>query len=45
MAPGYRPAKLTVSGIAWDGGYGIRTVEVTTDEGKAWSAAKLRRTR
>ena len=33
--------KVMVSGLAWDGGYGIRTVEVTTDGGKTWSAAKL----
>src|SRR6201999_2203986 len=28
-------------GIAWDGGYGISSVEVSTDSGKAWSEAKL----
>jgi sulfite dehydrogenase len=33
--------KVTVSGLAWDGGYGIRAVEVSTDDGKTWSAAKL----
>ena len=33
--------KLTVSGLAWDGGYGIRTVDVSTDEGKTWSTAAL----
>jgi sulfite dehydrogenase (cytochrome) subunit A len=27
--------------IAWDGGYGIRTVEVSTDGGKSWAGAKL----
>jgi hypothetical protein len=31
----------TVGGIAWDGGYGIRTVEVSTDGGKTWAAATL----
>jgi DMSO/TMAO reductase YedYZ molybdopterin-dependent catalytic subunit len=31
---------VTVGGIAWDGGYGIRTVEVSTD-GKTWSQAAL----
>jgi DMSO/TMAO reductase YedYZ molybdopterin-dependent catalytic subunit len=31
----------TVGGIAWDGGYGIRTVEVSTDGGTAWAPAKL----
>jgi DMSO/TMAO reductase YedYZ molybdopterin-dependent catalytic subunit len=36
-----KAGKLTVSGMAWDGGYGIRTVEVSTDGGKTWSAAKL----
>jgi DMSO/TMAO reductase YedYZ molybdopterin-dependent catalytic subunit len=32
---------VTVSGIAWDGGYGIRTVEVSRDGGKTWTSAKL----
>jgi DMSO/TMAO reductase YedYZ molybdopterin-dependent catalytic subunit len=36
-----RAGKVTVSGLAWDGGYGIRTVEVSTDGGKTWSAAAL----
>lgn len=36
-----KPGKITVSGLAWDGGYGIRSVEVSTDGGKAWSGAKL----
>ena len=31
---------VTISGIAWDGGYGIRTVEVSTD-GKTWVPATL----
>jgi DMSO/TMAO reductase YedYZ molybdopterin-dependent catalytic subunit len=34
-------SNVTVSGIAWDGGYGIRVVEVSTDGGKTWSEAKL----
>ncbi len=33
--------KVTVSGLAWDGGYGIRTVDVSTDGGKTWVSAKL----
>jgi len=33
--------KVTVSGLAWDGGYGIRTVEASVDGGKTWSAATL----
>ena len=33
--------KVTVSGLAWDGGYGIRQVDVSTDEGKTWSSATL----
>jgi DMSO/TMAO reductase YedYZ molybdopterin-dependent catalytic subunit len=33
--------KTAVSGMAWDGGYGIRTVEVSTDGAKTWSAATL----
>jgi DMSO/TMAO reductase YedYZ molybdopterin-dependent catalytic subunit len=36
-----RPGSVTLSGLAWDGGYGIRTVEVSTDGGKTWSSAKL----
>jgi DMSO/TMAO reductase YedYZ molybdopterin-dependent catalytic subunit len=32
---------LTVSGQAWDAGYGIDTVDVSTDGGKTWSAATL----
>jgi len=33
--------QVTVGGIAWDGGYGIRTVEVSTDGGTVWAPAKL----
>ncbi len=36
-----KAGKVAVSGQAWDGGYGIRSVDVSTDGGKAWSAAKL----
>jgi hypothetical protein len=32
---------VTVSGIAWDGGYGIRGVDVSTDGGATWRAADL----
>jgi DMSO/TMAO reductase YedYZ molybdopterin-dependent catalytic subunit len=32
---------VTVSGVAWDAGYGIRMVEVSTDRGKSWSEAVL----
>lgn len=28
-------------GIAWDGGYGINSVEVSTDGGKSWRPATL----
>src|SRR5262249_38732310 len=34
-------ARLALGGIAWDGGYGIRVVEVSTDGGKAWAEATL----
>ena len=36
-----KAGKVTVSGMAWDGGYGIRTVEVSTDGGKTWGSATL----
>jgi DMSO/TMAO reductase YedYZ molybdopterin-dependent catalytic subunit len=32
---------VAVGGIAWDGGNGIRTVEVSTDGGTTWVPAKL----
>jgi DMSO/TMAO reductase YedYZ molybdopterin-dependent catalytic subunit len=34
-------AAATVSGIAWDGGYGMAAVDVSTDGGKTWSPAAL----
>jgi hypothetical protein len=34
-------ATVSVGGIAWDGGYGIRIVEISTDGGKRWTAASL----
>ena len=36
-----KAGKVDVSGLAWDGGYGIRTVEVSTDGGKSWESATL----
>jgi DMSO/TMAO reductase YedYZ molybdopterin-dependent catalytic subunit len=33
--------RITAGGIAWDGGYGITSVEVSTDGGKSWSTATL----
>jgi DMSO/TMAO reductase YedYZ molybdopterin-dependent catalytic subunit len=33
--------KVRVSGLAWDGGYGIRSVEASTDGGLTWSSASL----
>ena len=32
---------VTVGGIAWDGGYGVRAVELSTDGGKSWKEATL----
>jgi DMSO/TMAO reductase YedYZ molybdopterin-dependent catalytic subunit len=32
---------VEVSGVAWDAGYGIRSVEVSADGGKSWSTATL----
>ena len=31
---------VTIQGVAWDGGYGIRMVEVSVDEGKTWRPAE-----
>jgi DMSO/TMAO reductase YedYZ molybdopterin-dependent catalytic subunit len=36
-----KAGKVTVSGLAWDGGYGISTLEASTDGGKTWSQATL----
>jgi len=36
-----KAGKVTVAGMAWDGGYGIRTVQASTDGGKTWSTATL----
>ena len=32
---------IDVAGIAWDGGYGIRSVSVSTDKGQTWREATL----
>ena len=34
-------APLAIGGVAWDGGYGIRAVEVSTDGGRTFTAAQL----
>jgi DMSO/TMAO reductase YedYZ molybdopterin-dependent catalytic subunit len=34
-------ATVQAGGIAWDGGYGIRVVEISTDGGKNWQASTL----
>jgi DMSO/TMAO reductase YedYZ molybdopterin-dependent catalytic subunit len=34
-------APLAIGGVAWDAGYGIRAVEVSTDAGRTWTAAQL----
>jgi hypothetical protein len=34
-------AGTAVRGIAWDGGYGVRTVEVSIDGGRSWQPATL----
>jgi sulfite dehydrogenase (cytochrome) subunit A len=34
-------ARTVVAGIAWDGGHGIRHVEVSTDGGDTWARAEL----
>jgi DMSO/TMAO reductase YedYZ molybdopterin-dependent catalytic subunit len=32
---------LQFKGIAWDAGYGIRTVEISVDDGRTWQSATL----
>jgi DMSO/TMAO reductase YedYZ molybdopterin-dependent catalytic subunit len=32
---------IVVKGLAWDGGYGIRRVDVSVDEGRTWEGAEL----
>jgi DMSO/TMAO reductase YedYZ molybdopterin-dependent catalytic subunit len=34
-------APLVVKGMAWDAGYGIRSVDVSTDGGRTWQGADL----
>ncbi|MGE0494187.1 MAG: molybdopterin-dependent oxidoreductase [Vulcanimicrobiota bacterium] len=36
-----RSGKLVVRGLAWDGGYGIETVEISDDLGRSWKRATL----
>jgi len=36
-----KAGKVTVSGMAWDGGYGISSVQVSTNGGKTWASATL----
>ncbi|HEY1746190.1 MAG TPA: molybdopterin-dependent oxidoreductase [Xanthobacteraceae bacterium] len=36
-----KTGKVTVSGLAWDGGYGVRAVQISTDDGVTWSSARL----
>ena len=37
--PAQKP--LDVRGIAWDGGYGIQTVEISINDGQSWAPATL----
>ena len=34
-------APIVVKGLAWDGGYGVRRVEISIDEGATWQRASL----
>ncbi|MGH6850456.1 MAG: molybdopterin-dependent oxidoreductase [Methylocella sp.] len=34
-------SRTAISGIAWDGGYGIRSAEISADNGNTWGDAKL----
>jgi DMSO/TMAO reductase YedYZ molybdopterin-dependent catalytic subunit len=36
-----RMGPIVIGGIAWDGGYGISSVEVSSDGGKTWMATTL----
>jgi DMSO/TMAO reductase YedYZ molybdopterin-dependent catalytic subunit len=36
-----KAGEVTISGLAWDAGYGIRSVDASTDGGNTWSAATL----
>jgi DMSO/TMAO reductase YedYZ molybdopterin-dependent catalytic subunit len=36
-----RSQEIEVKGVAWDGGYGIESVAVSTDEGRTWRRGKL----
>jgi DMSO/TMAO reductase YedYZ molybdopterin-dependent catalytic subunit len=36
-----KAGQVEIGGIAWDGGYGIVRVEISTDSGKTWTAATL----
>ena len=33
--------EMTVAGVAWDGGYGIASVEVSEDGGRTWRMAQF----
>ncbi|HEU4382360.1 MAG TPA: hypothetical protein VFR85_02560, partial [Anaeromyxobacteraceae bacterium] len=33
--------RVEVKGIAWDGGYGMQEVDVSTDGGRSWRPAEL----
>jgi hypothetical protein len=33
--------RVEVKGIAWDGGYGMQVVEISTDGGRSWRASEL----
>jgi hypothetical protein len=33
--------KVAVGGLAWDAGYGINAVDISTDGGRTWTAATL----
>jgi hypothetical protein len=36
-----KPGPVEVKGMAWDGGHGIASVEISTDGGATWSEARL----
>ena len=37
----HRQGPIEIKGLAWDGGHGVASVEISTDGGLTWSEARL----